>query len=53
MGDNNIKRVIALGGDTVDLRDGVLYVNGIAEEGSYIVGNTYSESSTLIYPYTV
>lgn len=31
-----IKRVVALGGDTVELRFGVLYVNGEAVEESYV-----------------
>ena len=31
-----IKRVVALPGDTVEVRDGTLYVNGQARRGSYI-----------------
>lgn len=52
-GEYYIKRVVALGGDQVDLRDGVLCVNGIAETGEYIRGNTYPEDGSFSYPYTV
>ena len=52
-GEYYVKRVVALGGDTVDLRDGVLYVNGEAETGSYIRGETYPEEASFGYPYTV
>lgn len=52
-GEYYIKRVVALGGDQVDLRDGVLYINGIAETGDYIRGNTYPEDGSFSYPYTV
>lgn len=52
-GEYYIKRVVALGGDQVDLRDGVLYVNGIAETSEYIRGNTYPEDGSFSYPYTV
>lgn len=40
-----IKRVIALGGDKVELKEGVLYVNGIIVEEPYVSGdnNTPSE----------
>lgn len=52
-GEYYIKRVVALGGDQVDLRDGILYVNGIAETSEYIRGNTYPEDGSFSYPYTV
>ncbi|MDE6074896.1 MAG: signal peptidase I, partial [Clostridia bacterium] len=42
-----IKRVIALGGDTVELKEGVLYLNGEEVEESYVSeeNNTPSENS--------
>ncbi|MCQ2438080.1 MAG: signal peptidase I [Clostridia bacterium] len=52
-GEYYVKRVLAVGGDTVDLRDGVLYVNGIAEEGDYFVGTTLPEEGNFVYPYDI
>lgn len=52
-GEYYVKRVVALGGDVVDLRDGVLYVNGAAETGTYFRGKTYPEAGSFAYPYTV
>lgn len=54
-----IKRVVATEGQVVDLRDGVLYVNDVAEDAAYIEGRpTYSLSDMqgaagISYPYTV
>lgn len=47
-----IKRVIALGGDTVELREGVLYLNDKEVEEPYVsdINNTPSENN---YPKTV
>ena len=52
-GEYYVKRVVALGGDVVDLQDGVLYVNGSAEDGPYIRGKTYPEAGAFDYPFTV
>lgn len=52
-GEYYVKRVAALGGDVVDLRGGVLYVNGEAESGGYIRGGTHPEAGGFAYPYTV
>lgn len=49
----NAKRVIALAGDVVDLRDGVFYVNGKPETGDYFTGPTLPEEAAFVYPYTV
>lgn len=56
-----IKRVIATGGQTVDLRDGVVYVDGEALDEQYVLGKPtyplpqYSSilSGPITYPYTV
>jgi signal peptidase I len=54
-----VKRVIAVGGQTVDLRDGVVYVDGEALDEPYTDGqetyplDTTLEGVTIEYPYTV
>lgn len=40
--NNLIKRVVAVEGDIVDIRDGNLYINGIVEENPSIRGDTYA-----------
>ena len=52
-GERYIKRVVAVAGDTVDLRDGVLYVNGAAEAVSYAHGETNPQSDAVSYPLTL
>ena len=52
-GEYYIKRVVAVGGDEIDLRDGVLYVNGAPEEAGYVRNATYPEEGIVTYPYTV
>lgn len=50
-----IKRVIATEGQTVDLRDGYVYINGVKQDEPYTDGKpTYPLSgSAITYPYTV
>ena len=52
-GDYYVKRIIAVGGDVVDLRDGTVYVNGQEIEPSWGYGSTMEESEAIIYPYKV
>ena len=52
-GEKYIKRIVALPGDTVDLQDGKLYVNGAMEGNVYANGRTEPEVSTVKFPYTV
>lgn len=52
-GEYYVKRVVAMAGDSVDIRDGKLYINGEMEEADYVLGETLSESVSLAYPYTV
>lgn len=52
-GEYYIKRVVALPGDTVDLVDGILTVNGTPESGGYAYGETHPQESQILYPYTV
>lgn len=49
-----IKRVIATGGQTVELRDGVVYVDDVALDEPYTAGKpSYDLNSGIEYPYTV
>ena len=52
-GDYYVKRVIAVGGDLVDLRDGRLFVNGTELDEEWAYGETREESGAIIYPYIV
>jgi len=52
-GEYYVKRVVALGGDVVDMQNGIFYINGEAESGAYIRGETYPEEGSFAYPYTV
>ncbi|WP_020615191.1 signal peptidase I [Paenibacillus daejeonensis] len=46
-----IKRLIALPGDTVDMREGLVYLNGVKLEESYAKGQTFPAG--LNVPFTV
>lgn len=53
-----IKRVIATGGQTIDLQDGMVYVDGVALSERYATGASYPLETTagnveISYPYTV
>lgn len=49
-----VKRVIATEGQTVDLIDGAVYVDGKKLDEPYYTGETYSSpDSSTIYPFTV
>lgn len=52
-GEYYVKRVVAVAGDEVDLRDGMLYINGIEQEESYTKGMTEKEGTTVTYPCVV
>lgn len=52
-GEYYIKRVVAREGDTVDLRDGMLYVNGMPEAGSWAQGLTEVQSASITFPLRV
>lgn len=48
-----VKRVAAVAGDTVDLRDGLLFVNGKQTDYAGAHGVTTAESPAVTYPLTV
>ena len=52
-GEYYVKRVIAVGGDTVEVRDGQFYVNGEALDEPYAMGQTTLPDDGITSPYTV
>lgn len=52
-GEYYVKRVIALGGDTVEVRNGRIRVNGVEIDDPWGYGETLAERGTVIYPYLV
>ena len=52
-GEYYVKRVIAVGGDTVDVKKGQVYVNGFLLDEPWAMGETMAESGAVIYPYAV
>ncbi len=52
-GDYYVKRVAAVGGDVVDIRDGAFYVNGRKANDPWAAGITEEENGAVIYPYRI
>lgn len=52
-GDFYIKRIAALPGDTVDMKDGVLYINGEPEKSAFAKGLTYPQEESVQFPCTL
>ena len=52
-GSNYVKRIVALEGDVVDLRDGTLYINGAPEDNPHAHGTTQPQEGIVEYPYTL
>ena len=49
-GNAAVRRVVAVQGDSVDIRSGIAYINGIAERGSYSFTRTDRREDGPIYP---
>lgn len=49
-GSAAVRRVIAVSGDSVELRDGIAYINGLAERGSYSFTRTDPREEGPSYP---
>lgn len=45
-----VKRIIAMEGDTIDLRGGRVYVNGAFLEEPYVSGETHGQAGAVRYP---
>lgn len=52
-GSYYVKRVLAVEGDVVDIREGILYINGEPETASYFQGQTLPQEGVVEYPLTV
>jgi signal peptidase I len=48
-----IKRVIAVPGDTIDIKNGDVFVNDNKLDEPYVKGKTYSAKTGMEFPYTV
>jgi len=48
-----VKRVIGIGGDRVDIRDGKVYLNDVALDERYARSPTAAESDSVRYPFVV
>lgn len=49
-GDAAVRRVVATAGDSVDIRDGIAYINGLAERGSYSFTRTDTRAEGIRFP---
>lgn len=52
-GEYYVKRVIAAAGDTIDLRDGKVYIDEEPLEEKYIKGETAPKEGAVRYPFTL
>lgn len=49
-GEYYVKRIIAMEGDWIDIRDGKVYLNEMLLEEPYIMGETQAEAGAVRYP---
>ncbi|MDO4493364.1 MAG: signal peptidase I [Clostridia bacterium] len=52
-GEYYVKRIVAMAGDTVEVKDGALYVNGERETRETVHGVTEPQEGEVVYPLTV
>ena len=53
-GEYLVKRIIAVEGDSVDIHDGRVWINGVLETDDWVNGETFaSEGAALSYPFKV
>ena len=52
-GERQVRRVVARAGDTVDIRDGGLIVNGATQQEPEIFGETWRYENGAVFPLTV
>ena len=50
-GSSTVRRVVAVQGDSVDLRGGIAYINGLAERGSYSFTRTDPRPEGVSFPF--
>ncbi len=49
-GSTAVRRVVATAGDSVEIRGGIAYINGLAERGSYGFTRTDPRGESVSYP---
>lgn len=49
-GSAAVRRVVAVSGDSVDIRSGIAYINGLAERGNYSFTRTDPHPEGVSYP---
>ena len=52
-GNTAVRRVVAVQGDSVDIRSGIAYINGLAERGSYSFTRTEAHPDGVSFPLIV
>ena len=51
--ENFVKRVIGVPGDTIEVKEGVLFINGVAHEEPYLTPERIADFSRSIYNFSV
>ena len=48
-----VKRVIAVEGETIDIKSGKVYIDNVLLDEAYVAGETYEQEGNIKYPYTL